>query len=231
MVYGVYWLFLAFLPVSHTLLTFVVLFFEMLQCHTFGTYPLCMKARLAQPKCLESVCKVYCPTACNAFWFSHNGMWQRQHAQPTFNKQQPNAINMASNQRRISRNIQTMQSMLLTHEHENVGPHLTAISTLYLSLLEGAAEDTVWQLFYKVAQLPLRAQAHVTKCKLQPDLATDSCFSRGGCHHTIVDTTVVVQLDPLAEHRLQHGVAINSQLVNQWWGNELDRALQAAGAA
>lgn len=148
------------------------------------------------------------------------------------NHNNPKAIQMASKsqQRRSLRSQNTMRSMLLTHQHTDQGPHLTAITTLYLNLLNADADNVVWQLFYKVAQLPLRAQAHVNKCKLHPDLATDNCFSAGGCHHQIVDTTVTVQLDPLDEHRLSHGQQVNSQLIGQWWGNELDRALQAAVA-
>ena len=140
--------------------------------------------------------------------------------------------------RRTARSIKTLRSMLITHGQTGQGPHLTAITTLYLNLLEQAAHTTVWQLFYKAASLPLRVTVSVSQCKAQPELQTESCgITRvikvggkkqavSGCGHKVVEVTKLVTLEPLDEHRLQHGQTVNGQLVSGWWAKQLATALQ-----
>ena len=165
----------------------------------------------------------------------------------------PKGVKMLLQQqsRRVKRSVNTMQSMVLAHQYKGQTPHLTAITTLYLNLLNADTEagSQVWGLFYKVALLPLRVQAHVNKCKLQPELRLDSCGGTrvikvggkrqaiSGCHHQLIDTTIQVQLVPLDQHRLQHGQTvtiqplITPQSITQWWASELQVALKASGVA
>jgi hypothetical protein len=137
--------------------------------------------------------------------------------------------------RRLQRNSQTMRTMLAQHAHEGRSPSVTAINTLYLSLLEGNAKPEQWTLFSKVASLPLTTTKFLPKCMThgyyhprKKEWVEQPCNNAPHCGHANVPVSTTIELEPLDQHRLNMGTVIGQQAAQSWWGKQLAEALGGA---
>jgi len=122
-----------------------------------------------------------------------------------------------------------MRAMLLQHQHESRNPPLQAINTLYLSLLEGQANQDAWAVFNKLASLPLVTTKFTPKCVVDEGYYgmkgvwhRGPCPNSPHCGHSNVEQSCLVQFTPLDHHRLTMGHTVEIQ---HWWGKQLADAL------
>ncbi len=128
-----------------------------------------------------------------------------------------------------------MQVILQQHSAEGKPVHLQAVNTLYLSLLESAADDSAWQLFMKVASCPLTTTKFIPKCEaddgyygMRGAWIKGACAKAPHCGHGNVEITHTVRLDDLDQHRLNMGHVIGAHAIMSWWGKQMADALGAA---
>lgn len=127
-----------------------------------------------------------------------------------------------------------MRTLLLNKQHQDVNPPLQAINTLYLSLLDGDADEATWALFNKVASLPL------VTTKLQPNCITRGYFHMGlkehfegpcdnwpKCGHRNEEVSTTVTLTSVDAYMLERGQRLGKTIIAQWWGQQLAQALAA----
>lgn len=128
-----------------------------------------------------------------------------------------------------------MRIILQQHAAEDRMPQLQAINTIYLNLLDSKAGDSEWQLFAKLASLPLMTTKFIPKCVsddgyygMRGKWNQGPCDRAPHCGHSnvVVNTTVV--LEPLDHHRLEMGRVIGTHAIQSWWGKQMADALGAA---
>ena len=147
-------------------------------------------------------------------------------------------LSTKSQQRRVLRNINTMRCMLAQHQQKDQCPSLQAVTTLYLSLLEGNADSSVWALFTQVASLPLVTTVFKPQCVLTGYHGLKGVWIEGACQnaphcgHKNVPVSTTVTLTSVDSYMLERGVAAHSQGttlhaqdVSQWWTAAITQAL------
>lgn len=124
------------------------------------------------------------------------------------------------------RSLNTLRTILLENQHMGRLPHLTAVATIYQNLLLQQATDEAWQLFHKVASLPLTTQRLEVSCIASGD-ECERRRKRGWCSHTLVETPHTVQIDGAADWLFEKGRRIDGPGLASWWGQQLAEALGA----
>lgn len=118
----------------------------------------------------------------------------------------------------------TLRLIKMQYEREGRSPHLTAISTIYQNLLVQNAQEDTWQLFHKVASLPLKTTRLEVSC-----IAEGGCCEqrakRNHCMHRMVEVPHMVNLEPVDHYLFEKGRKLDPELLAQWWGQQLAEAL------
>lgn len=125
-----------------------------------------------------------------------------------------------------NRSFNTLRTIFMQYQHEGKQPYLTAISTIYQNLLVKPAPDDVWQLFHKVASLPLRTTRFEVKCVAHDD-PCERQIKNGHCWHGLVEVPHSVELCPSDHYLFDKGRCVDAQTLASWWGKQLEGALTA----
>lgn len=127
-----------------------------------------------------------------------------------------------------SRTLNTLRTILLQAQYDSKVPHLSAITTLFTNLLTQQAGDEAWELFHKVASMPLLTTRLEVKCVAEGNVCEQRA-KRGHCWHGSVEVPVIVRLESVDHHLFDKGRRINGPQVMSWWGDQMARALGVAG--
>ena len=113
--------------------------------------------------------------------------------------------------RALQRTGNTMQQIMLAYKHKGKQPSLTAVTTIYGTLLRhaaapNAATEWYWEQFGKLAALPLTEYQMVPSCQLDPDSNCCGYNDEGAaCRHKLVAHGVTVHLGSNGAQQLADG--------------------------
>jgi hypothetical protein len=133
---------------------------------------------------------------------------------------------MAMSSKAQARTLHTLRTIMLQHQHEGKMPQLNAVATIFTNLLSQGAGDEAWQIFHKVAGLPLVTTRLEVSCVAQGN-PCEQRSKRGHCWHGLVSVPYTIQLD-MTDHLLfDIGRRNNGPQLMSWWGKQLALALGA----